>query len=81
MTRTSEGPESAVPRAAPSSDPGSVLRFGRILDRLAALGPGGHAMALHIDFTTPRYLLQSYSKGWAAHYAAQGLVMKDPAVR
>ena len=81
MTHSPDG--SAHPGSEPRLKPGSeaILRLQRILDRLDVLGPGGHAMALHVDFTTPRYLLQSYSKEWAAHYAAHGLVMKDPAVR
>ena len=42
--------------------------------------PAGYAIALHIRFTTPTYLFQTYSKRWMDHYSAAGLVVHDPTV-
>jgi LuxR family transcriptional regulator, quorum-sensing system regulator SdiA len=43
--------------------------------------PAGFAIALHIRFTTPTYLFQTYPKRWMDHYAAAGFVIHDPTVR
>ena len=43
--------------------------------------PAGFAIALHIRFTTPTYLFQTYPKGWLDHYSSTGLVVNDPVVR
>jgi LuxR family transcriptional regulator len=43
--------------------------------------PKGFAIALHINFASPKYLLQSYPKEWMDHYSREGLVMQDPTVR
>lgn len=40
--------------------------------------PAGCAIALHIEFTTPKYMFQTYPKRWLDHYSASGLVMHDP---
>lgn len=42
--------------------------------------PAGFAMAFHINFTTPKLLLQTYSRDWVKHYSENGLVMSDPTV-
>lgn len=42
--------------------------------------PTGYAAALHINFTTPDFLFQTYPADWLAIYSQQGLVMKDPTV-
>lgn len=51
------------------------------LVRLKAVSPGGFAMALHVRFTTPTYLFQTYPKDWIDFYSKNGLVMRDPTVR
>jgi len=51
-----------------------------LLGKLRTRSPAGFAIALHVHFTTPRYLLQSYSKEWIDFYSAGGLVMQDPTV-
>lgn len=59
-------------------------RQGRIATSLAAMkdaAPTGYAIALHIRFTTPLFLFQSYPKSWIDHYSGHGLVMRDPTVR
>ena len=50
------------------------------LGRLTQTAPGGFAMALHIEFTTPTYLFQTYPKAWIDYYSQNGLVMRDPTV-
>lgn len=52
-----------------------------ILTRLRARSPGGFAIALHIQFTTPRYLFQAYDRDWIDTYSSEGMVMRDPTVR
>ena len=52
-----------------------------LLDELNQLSPDGFAVALHIRFTRPTYLFQSYGKPWMDHYSAAGLVIHDPVVR
>lgn len=47
---------------------------------LKELAPSGFAMALHIKFTTPTYLFQTYPKPWIDYYSHNGLVMRDPTV-
>jgi LuxR family transcriptional regulator len=43
--------------------------------------PGGFAIALHIKFTTPRYMFQTYAKRWLDHYNSTGMIRDDPVVR
>lgn len=52
-----------------------------ILRRLRQRSPAGFAIALHVEFTTPKYLFQAYDKDWLNHYSSKGLVMHDPTVR
>ncbi len=49
--------------------------------RLDALCPAGYAMALHISYTTPKFLFQAYDSDWMEQYSKQGLVLKDPTVK
>ena len=51
-----------------------------LLKRLRSRSPAGFAIALHIEFTTPRYLLQSYAKDWLDLYSSRSMVMQDPTV-
>lgn len=43
--------------------------------------PAGFAIALHIRFTTPTYMFQTYSRRWMDHYSTSGLVLHDPVAR
>ncbi|GAB4382650.1 autoinducer binding domain-containing protein [Albidovulum sp.] len=52
-----------------------------LLQRLHAANPGGFAIALHIRFTSPTYLFQSYDKAWIDEYNRDGLLLHDPTVR
>lgn len=51
-----------------------------LLSQVAELCPAGFAIALHIRYTTPRFLFQSYPKDWMDLYSEKGLVLKDPTV-
>jgi LuxR family transcriptional regulator len=51
-----------------------------LLKELDHRSPAGFAIALHIRFTTPTYLFQTYPKRWMDYYSAAGLVMHDPTV-
>jgi LuxR family transcriptional regulator, quorum-sensing system regulator SdiA len=51
-----------------------------LLKRLRSRSPAGFAIALHIQFTTPRYLFQAYDKDWLDLYSSEGMVMDDPTV-
>ncbi len=50
------------------------------LARLDALCSAGYAIALHIRYTTPKFLFQTYDKDWMKTYSEKGLVLKDPTV-
>lgn len=52
-----------------------------LLHDLDLRSPAGFAIALHIRFTRPIYLFQSYSKRWMDHYSAAGHMVNDPVVR
>lgn len=52
-----------------------------ILHELDARSPAGFAIALHIRFTAPTYLFQTYPQRWMDVYSKSGLVLRDPTVR
>lgn len=56
-------------------------RISALLRKLRAASPAGFAVALHVRFTSPRYLFQSYAKDWLDTYSREGLVLHDPVVR
>jgi len=51
-----------------------------LLQEMDRQSPAGFAIALHIRFTTPTYLFQSYPGRWLEYYSAEGLVLYDPTV-
>jgi LuxR family transcriptional regulator, quorum-sensing system regulator SdiA len=53
---------------------------GALLHDLDRRSPAGCAIGLHIRFTTPRYMFQSYAKRWMDQYSGAGLVVLDPTV-
>ena len=55
--------------------------FGSLLQELTKAYPTGFAIALHIRFTSPRFLLQTYDQRWIETYSRDGIVMHDPTVR
>lgn len=52
-----------------------------LLHELDKRSPSGFAIALHVRFTRPTYLFQTYARPWMDHYSEAGLVMHDPVVR
>ncbi len=54
--------------------------IGTILEALDSLCPEGYAIALHIKFTTPTYLFQTYKTEWIEYYSQMGWVLQDPTV-
>lgn len=56
-------------------------RISALLTKLHAASPAGFAIALHVRYTSPRYLFQSYAKKWLDTYSREGLVLHDPVVR
>ncbi|MGB7323181.1 MAG: autoinducer binding domain-containing protein [Albidovulum sp.] len=55
-------------------------QISALLARLHGANPSGFAIALHIRFTSPQYLFQSYAKEWIDLYSRKGLVLHDPTV-
>ncbi len=52
-----------------------------MLSELKQISDAGFALAYEVNFTTPRYLFQTYPKPWLDHYSQNGLVMSDPTVQ
>lgn len=50
------------------------------VELLKSLAPTGFAMALHVRFTTPTFLFQTYPKSWIDIYSQRGYLMSDPTV-
>ncbi len=48
-------------------------RFGTLCDR-------GFALAIHIRYTRPTLLYQTYQRDWADHYSEKGYMLVDPVV-
>lgn len=52
-----------------------------LIFELDALAPAGFALGLHIEFTTPRFMFQTYPRRWLEIYNSKGLLMQDPVVQ
>ncbi len=50
------------------------------LAQVSDLATAGYALAFHIRFTSPTFLLQAYPKAWTTYYSIHALVMADPTV-
>ena len=57
------------------------LTISPLLSALDEICPSGYAIALHIRFTTPMFLFQTYKRDWIDTYTRKGMVMTDPTVR
>jgi LuxR family transcriptional regulator len=57
------------------------LELSRHLERLKVLAPAGFAIALHVRFTTPGLMFQTYPAAWIEEYTRSGFLMRDPSVR
>jgi LuxR family transcriptional regulator len=56
-------------------------KISELIEKLHIASPAGFAVGLHVIFTTPRYMFQSYEKTWLDTYSRLGLVLRDPVVR
>ncbi|PIE15781.1 MAG: transcriptional regulator [Rhodobacterales bacterium] len=56
-------------------------RIGPLLEALNPICSAGYALALHIKYTTPALLFQTYSRSWVDFYNQNGLLLQDPTVR
>lgn len=49
------------------------------LEELGLLAPAGYFIGLHIRFTSPLMIYQTYDRRWVEHYTANAYVLRDPA--
>lgn len=56
------------------------FEISHTLGALDELTPAGYIVALQINYTTPKFMFQTYNKDWLEHYSKEGLVMSDPTV-
>ncbi|MEL6682148.1 MAG: autoinducer binding domain-containing protein [Pseudomonadota bacterium] len=56
------------------------LEISEILGELNERAPAGYALGFHIEYTTPKFMFQTYPKDWLDYYSQNGLVMSDPMV-
>lgn len=50
------------------------------LHQLSLMAPAGYSIGLHIRFTSPLFMFQSYDQAWLDHYTEHGYVLRDPMV-
>ena len=50
------------------------------MKKLSRAGSAGFAIGLHLTYTSPRYMLQSYPPAWSDRYSRKGYLMLDPTV-
>lgn len=50
------------------------------LKELSAIAPKGYSVGLHIRFTAPLMMFQTYEKAWLDHYSEHGYLLRDPMV-
>ncbi|TCM75071.1 autoinducer binding domain-containing protein [Rhodovulum steppense] len=58
-----------------------VRKVAELLTALDQLCDTGFALAIHIRFTRPLLLYQSYAQEWSDFYSENGLMLTDPVVR
>lgn len=56
------------------------FEISETLGQLNKLAPTGYALGIHIEYTTPKFMFQTYAKDWLDYYSSHGLVMSDPMV-
>lgn len=59
---------------------GKVEAVAQNLGRLAGYCDRGFALAVHIRYTRPTLLYQTYAQDWADHYSVKGYMLSDPVV-
>ncbi|MFM2391412.1 MAG: hypothetical protein RLZZ437_2967 [Pseudomonadota bacterium] len=68
-----------------NQDPSEVNMATRVgldaeLHQIALMAPAGYSIGLHIRFTSPLMMFQSYDQAWLDHYTESGYVLRDPMV-
>jgi len=56
------------------------MNIPKTLSQLDGLCSAGYAIALHVRYTAPKFLFQTYPADWMEIYSQKGLVLKDPTV-
>lgn len=56
------------------------FKISETLGELNKLAPTGYALGIHIEYTTPKFMFQTYPKAWLDYYSSNGLIMSDPMV-
>lgn len=51
-----------------------------ILGELGPMTPAGYILGMHQQYTTTKFMFQTYKKTWLEYYSKNGLVMSDPTV-
>ena len=59
---------------------GKSQEIAQKLSDLRTLCDTGFAVAIHIRYTRPTLLYQTYNREWADHYSEMGYMMSDPTV-
>ena len=57
-----------------------VNRVATLLGELASNCDSGFALAVHVRYTRPTLLYQTYAQTWGDHYSENGYMMVDPTV-
>ena len=52
----------------------------KLVSNIDKIVPHGYAIGLHIRYTTPSIMLQTYDPEWTTRYSSGGYVMTDPSV-
>lgn len=58
-----------------------INKVSDCLTRLAGFCDTGFALAVHIRYTRPTLLYQTYAQDWIDFYSEKGLMLSDPVVR
>ena len=58
-----------------------VGKMANLLKKLAQCCDTGFALAIHIRYTRPSLLFQTYDQAWNDYYSENGLMLSDPVVR
>ena len=56
------------------------LEISQVLSKARDLAPAGYAIGLQIEYTTPKFMFQTYSRDWLTYYDKKGLLMSDPSL-
>ncbi|PJI92186.1 LuxR family transcriptional regulator [Yoonia maricola] len=56
------------------------FEISEALGQLHEIANAGYALGFHIEYTTPKFVFQTYPKAWLDYYSSNGLIMNDPMV-